>query len=73
MPQINLPWNGSKAPTFAQIKNKPATFPATPATTTVAGGVIMQPRIAPLAAAPTQADFNNLLAALTASGVISAT
>lgn len=39
-------------------------------TTTIRGGVLQQPAIANVTAAPTQADFNNLLAALRAAGVI---
>lgn len=39
----------------------------------VRGTVLIQPAIANLTAAPTQADFNNLLAALRQAGVISAT
>lgn len=40
---------------------------------TTRGTVLIQPAIANLTAAPTQTDFNNLLAALRLAGVISAT
>lgn len=39
-------------------------------TATIRGGVIQQPAIANVGAAPTQADFNALLAALRAAGVL---
>lgn len=52
--------------------NAAATSPVIPAPTTVTrGGVLRQPAIANVAAAPTQADFNGLLAALRAAGVLS--
>lgn len=41
-------------------------------TTSQRGGVIMQPAIADLTAAPTQENFNALLAALRAAGVLAA-
>jgi hypothetical protein len=45
----------------------------TPAKSGTPGAVTMQPAIADLAAAPTEADFNGLLAALRLAGVISPT
>lgn len=39
-------------------------------TTTIRGGVLQQPAIADVTAAPTQAQFNALLAALRAAGVL---
>lgn len=39
-------------------------------TSTIRGGVLQQPAFPNLTAAPTQADFNNLLATLRAAGVI---
>lgn len=39
-------------------------------TSTIRGGVIQQPAIADVTAAPTQAQFNALLAALRAAGVL---
>lgn len=44
-----------------------------PATSGTPGAVTTQPAIADLAAAPTEADFNGLLAALRLAGVISPT
>lgn len=43
------------------------------ATTSVRGGVLQMPAIADLTAAPTQDDFNNLLAALRTAGLLAAT
>lgn len=39
-------------------------------TVTIRGGVLQQPAIANVAAAPTMADFNRLLAALRSAGVL---
>lgn len=39
-------------------------------TSTIRGGVLQQPAIADVGAAPTQAQFNALLAALRAAGVL---
>lgn len=39
-------------------------------TATIRGGVLQQPAIADVGAAPTQAQFNALLAALRAAGVL---
>lgn len=70
MPQTAFPWTGGEAPTFDEIQDKPATYPVAAATTTVLGGVLEHAHIAPLVAAPTEADFNGLLLALQASGVL---
>lgn len=43
------------------------------ATTSVRGGVLQMPAIADLTTAPTQQDFNNLLAALRTAGLLAAT
>ena len=40
MPQSSFPWTGAEAPTFDEIKDKPAAYPPTTATTTVVGGVL---------------------------------
>lgn len=50
-----------------------ATEIQTPAVSGTPGAVTMQPAIANLAAAPSMADFNGLLAALRLAGVISPT
>lgn len=50
-----------------------AAAPVPAPTEAVRGGVLMQPAIANLAAAPTESDFNGLLAALRAAGVLSST
>lgn len=70
---------------WEDITGKPADFPPTIGTTsttamagnktptaTQRGGVLLQPAIANLTAAPTQADFNALLAALRTAGVLTA-
>lgn len=41
-------------------------------TATIRGGILQQPAIADVGAAPTQAQFNALLAALRAAGVLAA-
>ncbi len=46
--------------------------PLVPATTTTIGGVMQMAHIANIGAAPSQADFNGLLAALTAAGIMAA-
>lgn len=74
MPQENFPWTGGEAPTFDDIRDKPATYPATPATTTVAGGVKKTPAQADSTAtdvAGLKADFNALLAKLRTAGIVS--
>lgn len=74
MPQHRLPWkSGNEATTWSTLQGKPATFTPPAATTAAAGGVKQMAKIAPLAAAPTQADINGLLTALTAAGIMSAT
>lgn len=70
MPQNNFPWDGGEAPTFAEIRDKPATYPPQTATKTVVGGVLEGAHIAQLTAAPTEADFNNLLNVLQAAGIL---
>lgn len=47
--------------------------PLAAATKTVIGGVLEMPLTPNLTAAPTQTDFNNLLAALRAAGMMSST
>jgi hypothetical protein len=76
MPQTQFPWTGGEAPTFAEIREKPTTYPATPATTTVEGGVLEMPHQAHTVAADLTAlkvDFNLLLDKLVAAGIMSAT
>lgn len=70
---------------FDQVSGKPATYqPAIGTTGTTAmagnkvptatqrGGVLLQPAQADSAAAPTQAEFNALLAKLRAAGILTA-
>lgn len=71
MPQANFPWTGDEAPTWDEIADKPATFPPVSATSTVVGGILQGPIVANAAgAAPTAAEYDALLAALRAAGVI---
>lgn len=63
---------GNYAPAWTDVTGKPTTFTPPAATTSVTGGVKQMPAIANLAAAPTQADFNNLLAALRTAGILAA-
>ena len=73
MPQNNFPWTGSEAPTFDQIRDKPATYAPPEATATVVGGVLAAAAQADSVAAdlPTLvANFNTLLANLRASGAV---
>lgn len=73
MPQDSFPWTGQEAPTFAEIRDKPATFPPPAATATVIGGVkaaaaqvnSTAPDVATLVT-----NFNTLLTNLRASGAI---
>lgn len=70
MPQNNFPWTGDEAPSWDDIQDKPATFTPPAATTSAIGGVKEGVHIAQLSAAPTQADFNNLLTVLQNAGVL---
>lgn len=76
---------GAGSVDWADITGKPATFTPTVGTTattamagnkvpttTQRGGVLQQTATADLAAAPTQADFNALLAKLRSAGVLAA-
>lgn len=73
MPQNTFPWTGgADGVTWDDVQDKPATFPVAQATKTVVGGVLEQNHIAPLGAAPTDTDFNGLLTALQAAGVLAA-
>ena len=70
---------------FDQVSGKPTTYPPTVGTTattamagnkvptaTQRGGVLLQAAQADSAAAPTQAEFNALLAKLRAAGILTA-
>lgn len=70
MPQNVFPWTGAEAPTWDEIRDKPATFPPPTATATVVGGVLEGAHIAQLTAAPTETDFNNLLTVLQTAGIL---
>ena len=72
MPQNKFPWDGAEAPTFDDIRDKPDTFPVAAATADELGGVLQHAHIAQLVAAPTEADFNNLLTALQNAGILAA-
>lgn len=61
---------GNYQPAWAQVTGKPTTFAPVPATTTVVGGVNQAAAVPDAAAAPTMEEFNALLAALRAAGVI---
>lgn len=66
--------NGQSGPTVTLTAANVGAVPATQVpTSSVRGGVLQNAAIANLTAAPTQADFNGLLAALRTAGVISAT
>jgi len=71
MPQNSFPWTGAEAPTFDEIRDKPATYAPPAATGTVIGGVkaaAKQPAAA--GANPTKAEYDGLIAALVASGAM---
>ena len=71
MPQNNFPWTGNEAPTWNDIQDKPSTFAPTTATTTTVGGVLRAAHVANAAgAAPTAAEYDALLAALIAAGIM---
>lgn len=73
MPQHNFPWTGGEAPTFDEVRNKPAAYPPVTATATVVGGVKQAPLQADSVAttvAGVVSDFNALLAKLRGAGVI---
>ncbi len=74
MPQSNFPWTGGEAPTFDEIQAKPATYPVAAATATVLGGVKKAAK-QPVAAGanPTKAEYDALIAALVAAGIMLAT
>ncbi|MCR0998665.1 head fiber protein [Serratia rubidaea] len=61
---------GNYAPAWGDVSGKPATFTPPAATTAAIGGVKQGAAVADAAAAPTQSEFNALLASLRAAGVI---
>ncbi len=61
---------GGSSVAWGDITGKPNTFTPPPATTSVVGGVKQGAAVANAAAAPTQAEYNALLASLRAAGII---
>lgn len=73
MPQNDFPWTGGEAPTFAQIREKPATYAPPAATLTVIGGVKLAAAQANSTASDVAGlvtDFNALLVKLRAAGTL---
>ncbi|HAT4999598.1 TPA: hypothetical protein I9761_003158 [Serratia marcescens] len=61
---------GGSSVAWGDITGKPTTFAPPAATDSVVGGVKQGAAVANAAAAPTQAEYNALLASLRAAGII---
>ncbi|EPQ5740004.1 TPA: hypothetical protein SMG11_002161 [Serratia marcescens] len=61
---------GGSSVSWGDITGKPTTFAPPAATASVVGGVKQGAAVANAAAAPTQAEYNALLASLRAAGII---
>lgn len=61
---------GGSSVAWGDITGKPTTFTPPPASSSVVGGVKQGAAVANAAAAPTQAEYNALLASLRAAGII---
>jgi len=61
---------GSSSVAWGDITGKPTTFAPVAATASVVGGVKQGAAVADAAAAPTQAEYNALLASLRAASII---
>ncbi|CAI1023839.1 head fiber protein [Serratia proteamaculans] len=63
--------SGGSSVAWGDISGKPTTFAPPAATASVVGGVKQGAAVADAAAAPTQAEYNALLASLRTAGIIS--